>query len=170
MNAGKIRALLAEKSGGSGMCYDRHTLASLNEFLVQPDICDYLLNCLPRDVVIASGVRLLPLRFIENEMAEGAAPGSFVRPYGYLIIATSIGGNAVCFHSPSGNVLWADHTSFTTSNISYEDRKSKEWKYFHEYSINNVRKAMVPLGDDIETFLCSLLSDQIVECLDALDS
>src|SRR5206468_12508932 len=103
------------------------------------------------------------------EMAEGAAPGSFIRPYGYLVVASSIGGNAVCFHSPSGKVFWADHVSFAPDCISFKDRTTGEWKYLHEYTPQNVAKALVPLDEDIESFLKDLLKDRLTKKLEALD-
>ena len=128
MNVSAIATLMAQKSGKQPTSRRDGALDSLAEFLEQPDIADYLRHCLPEEGVEASDVRVLSLDAIEREMAEGAAPGSFVRPYGYLVVATSIGGNAICLHSPSGKVFWADHESFSSDSISYKDRSSGEWK------------------------------------------
>jgi hypothetical protein len=86
-----------------------------------------------------------------------------------LIVATSIGGNAVCIHSATGKVFWADHDSFSDDSISYKDRASEDWKYLHEYTPANVEKALVPLSNNIESFFIDLLSDRLTEKLDALD-
>lgn len=85
------------------------------------------------------------------------------------MIATSIGGNAICFHSPSGKVFWADHGSFSPDSISYKERSSGEWKYLYEYTPANVETALVPLSSNIERFLTELLSDKLTEQLEALD-
>lgn len=169
MNVNAIMNLVEQKTGKQSKTCSDDALASLAEFLEQPDIADYLRHCAPDEVVGASGVRVLPLAAIEEEMAKGASPGSFIRPYGYLVVASSIGGNAVCLHSPTGKVFWADHTSFAPDCISYKDRSTGEWKYFYEYTPANVQKALVPLSDNIERFLTDLLSDRLTEQLEALD-
>jgi hypothetical protein len=169
MNVKTVVDLVAQKSGKQPKPCDDAALSSLAEFLEQPAIGDYLRNCLPVEVLGASDVRLLPLDAIEQEMAEGAAPGSFIRPYGYLVVASSIGGNAVCFHSPSGKVFWADHASFASDCISFKDRITCQWKYIYEYTPENVEKALVLLADDIESFLKDLLADRLTKQLESLD-
>lgn len=169
MNVEKISRLATEKSGINPTIYDDAALNSLAEFLEQPDIASYLRNCLPSEVVGASGVRLLPLGAIEQEMFEDAAPGSYIRRFGYLVVATSIGGNAICFHSPSGKVFWADHVSFNSRCISFKERKTGEWKYLYEFTPENVEKALVLLSDNIESFLANLLADRLTAQLEVLD-
>jgi hypothetical protein len=80
MNANTIRNLLEQKAGKLPKMRSHEELQSLAEFLEQPDTADYLQHCVPDDVIAASGVRLLPINAIEQEMAEGAAPGSFIPP------------------------------------------------------------------------------------------
>jgi hypothetical protein len=143
-------------------------VALLQEFLGQEEIADYLRECLPDKVVGASDVWVLPLSEIEQEMTE-RAPGFYIRRYGYVVIATSVGGNAICFHNPSGKEFWVNHSSFSDDTISYKDRNSGEWKYIYEYNPVNVETAMIPLSDSIPKFLDDLLSDKLRETLDALD-
>ncbi len=169
MNIETVVDLVAKKSGKQPKHYDGTALSSLADFLEHPAIADYLRNCLPIQVLGASDVRLLPLKAIEQEMGVGSAPGSFIRAYGYLIVAASIGGNAVCFHSPSGKVFWADHDSFTSDSISFKDRTTGQWKYLYEYNPENVEKALVPLANDIEIFLKDLLADRLTRQLEELD-
>jgi hypothetical protein len=169
MNVSNIQNILIRKTGRKPKASTDAALASLAGFLEQHEIADYLRYCLPEEVIEASGARVLPLSAIQEEMAEGAAPGSFVRPFGYLVVATSIGGNAVCFHSPSGKVFWVDHVSFNTKCISFKDRATGQWKYLYEYTPENVQKALVPLSDNIENFLGDLLADRLTKQLEALD-
>lgn len=169
MNVTAIATLIAQKSGKQPTSRRDDALVSLTDFLGQPEIAEYLRHCVPDGVVGASDVRVLPLDAIEREMAEAAAPGSFIRRYGYLVIGTSIGGNAICFHSPSGKVFWADHDSFSSDLILCKERSSGEWKYLYEYTAANVEKALVPLSNNIECFLTDLLSDRLTEDLETLD-
>jgi hypothetical protein len=124
MNANTIRNLLKQKAGKLPKTRSNEELQSLAEFLEQPDTADYLQHCVLDDVIAASGVRLLPINAIEQEMAEGAAPGSFIRPFGYLIVATSIGGNTVCIHSPTGKYSGQTTPAFRT--IPYLIRTTRQ--------------------------------------------
>jgi hypothetical protein len=169
MNVNVIVNLIRAKTGKQPQSRRDDALVRLREFLQHPDIADYLRHCVPDDIVGASDIRILPLDAIEQEMADGVAPGSFIRPYGYLVVATSIGGNAVCFHLHSGKVCWADHDSFSSDCISYKDRSSGEWKYLYEYTPANVEKALVLLSPSIERFLIDLLSDRLMKQLEALN-
>jgi hypothetical protein len=88
-------------------------------------------------------------------------------PRGYLVIATSIGGNAVCFHE-SGAVYWFDHSSFYDGRVSYKDRRTGEWIY-EDLTDESIARAGVLLSPRIEPFLEQLLTDRLTERLDALD-
>jgi hypothetical protein len=170
MNLEAIANLIAEKTGERPRSYGEAELRSLAEFLEQPAISQYLQRCLPVKTLGASDVRLLSLEAIELEMAEGAAPGSFLRPYGYIVVATSVGGNAICFHASTEKVFWADHVSFASDCICFKDRTTGQWKYLYEYSPENVQSALVQLSEDIETFLTGLLGDRLTNRLEALDN
>lgn len=168
MRETNIAKLVERKLGRPPRTRVDEELNTVREFLSHPDIADYLRRYLPHEVLGASGVRVLPFSDIEQEMTT-LAPGVFVRPYGYLVIATSVGGNAICLHNPSGRVFWADHDSFCADSISYKDRASGEWKYLYQYSAANVEKAMVLLADEIPSFLEDLFSDRLSDKLDELD-
>ena len=103
------------------------------------------------------------------EMGEASAPGSFIRPFAYLIIATSVGGNAICVHQATGQVFWIDHDSFSDDMISFRDRTTGEWQYLYEYSDVNVQRAMVPIAEAFDSFLIALLTDKLGAQLDVLD-
>ena len=169
MNLKNVHDIIVRKSGKAPKFFQDAALVALADFLEQPTIANYLRTCIPVEVLYCSGVRLLPLEAIRQEMAEGAAPGSFLRPYRYLVVATSIGGNAVCFHSPSGRVYWADHDSFTPDCIAFKNRTTGHWEYIHKYNPENVRRALVSLGNDIEGFLMDLLEDRLTSYLESLD-
>jgi len=151
------------------MPLDDTALASLRGLIGHPDVDEYVRYCLPRDIYQACGLGVLGLQNIIAEMQPGAAPGGFIRPFGYLVVAASAGGNVVCFQSRSGGVFWADHESFTDGEISFQNRSTGEWEFLSEYSPANVERAMVPLSDSIETFLTELLTDRLEARFDELD-
>src|SRR5437870_11373805 len=169
MNAAEIRRLIAKKSGRQPLRYARSALSGIEELLASPDIFEYVQVCLPKEIYCASNVRILPLERILGEMGEAANPGSFIRPFGYLVVGTSVAGNAVCFHSPSGKVFWAGHDTYSEPLISFKNRDTGEWEELFEYTAENVRRAMVHLSDSVESFLKDLLADRLTARFEALD-
>lgn len=141
--------------------------AVLDSFLSHPVIDQYLTSLTPREVYAASGVRVLPLEDIRREISQGSAPGGYIFPHGCLVFACSVGGNTICLSS-QGDVVWADHNSFTDDLITYKDRASGEW---HElpFEPKNIEIAVVKLSDDVPAFLADLLQDKLEERLDSLD-
>jgi hypothetical protein len=168
MNSERIISLVTAKAGSPSVRFEHHQLQDLAASMAHADIRDYLTCCLPVDGYAASGVRIHSLDRIRDEVCAGAGPGGYIFPHGYVVIASSVGGNAVCFHSPSGHVVWADHESFSDDSISYEDRTTGDWRYL-PFAAENIQRAVVPLSDDIESFLTDLLHDRLETKLDELD-
>jgi len=164
---GLIRGLVEQSGGGRPLESSPAELAALGEAVNRPQLRDYFRSCLPSEVYLASGVRVLDLQAILREIASGAAPGGSVFPFGYVPIASSIGGNLVCLH-PDG-VFWVDHVGWYDDRISYHDREKDTWVELEGYSEANVRRACHPLSPDIEGFLLRLLRDQLTAELNALD-
>ena len=157
---------------GSG--YDSSVIAEhdafneqLEKFIAHPQFGRYLSALTPEKVVGASGVRVLPLDAIRREIQE-LAPGTRLFPHGYMPFATSIGGNAVCFHAPTGGVVWANHDSFGADDITYKDRSTGKY-HTVPFTPEHVEQAVVPLADDFEAFLMDLLQDRLEKSLDELD-
>ena len=145
------------------------TLDKLVDGATHPEVREYLRYCLPSETFLGSGVRVLSWEPIVREMSEGAAPGSYIRQFGYLVIATSIGGNVLCLHQSTGRVYWTDHTSFSHDMIAFQDQVTGMWEYLYEYTPANVERAMVLISENLETFLTALLTDQLTAQLDILD-
>ena len=140
--------------------------AMLEIFLAHPLIGQYLMELTPRETFFASGIRIQSLEGIKEEM-QALTPGSLIFNHGYLVFATSIGGNALCFHAASGKVFWADHT-MSHDSITYKDRRTSEW-FNVPFTAESLEKALVPLSDNIQEFLKDLLEDKLTTQLDALD-
>lgn len=167
MNSERIVSLVTAKAGGSPVRLQPHQLQDFAGCFAHADIRDYLTGCLPVDGYTASGIYVHNLDRIRGEVCAGAGPGGFIFPHGYVVIASSVGGNAVCFHSPSGRVVWVDHTSFTDDTISYKDRATGKWCYL-PFAAENIERAVILLSDDIESFLTDLLHDRLEANLDEL--
>ena len=168
MDTDAIRSLVAAKTGCLPVHYGAADLRGLDPCLGQGDIRDYLSRCLPSHGYVASGVGVHNLLSIRDEVCPGAGPGGYIFPHGYIVVASSIGGNAVCFHSPSGRVVWADHEGFAHGRICYQDRATGKW-HDTEFTPANIEKGVVLLSSDIGTFLRDLLADRLEQQLGALD-
>lgn len=169
MDIEQVRTLVTQKSGKPPQKPDEGALGKLVDGAAHPDVIAYLRYCLPFETYLASEVRVLPWKVIVEEMGEGSAPGSFIRPFGYLIVASSVGGNVLCLHQKTGRVFWTDHTSFSDDMIMFRDQGTGSWAYLDEWTPTNVGRAMVPISENMETFLTALLTDQLTARLDALD-
>jgi hypothetical protein len=140
----------------------------LKPFLEHPIIGEYLTAFTPTEIYMASDVRVLPLACIRGDIAEGAAPGGYILPHGYLVFATDVGGNAICFCAPSASVVWVDHTSFSDDSINYKNRTTGDW-HTVPFTQENIDLAAVKLSDDIPVFLADLLRDRLAKQLEELD-
>ena len=169
MDIDQVRTLVTQKSGRPPQPQDDAALSELVDVVAHPDVREYLHHCLPSETYLASQVRVLPWEAIVREMVEGSAPGSFIRPFGYLIVATSVGGNVLCLHQPTGRVFWVGHDNFSDDMIMFQNRTTGSWEYLYEYTPANVERAMVTVSENLENFLTALLTDQLTAQLDALD-
>jgi hypothetical protein len=168
MDTNTIRSLVAAKAGCLPVYYEAADLRGLDACLGHGDIRDYLSQCLSPTGFVASGVRVHNLNSIRDEVCPGAGPGGYIFPHGYVVVASSIGGNAVCFHSPSGRVVWADHEGFAEDTICYKDRATGQWQET-EITPANIERAVVSVSLDIAMFLRDLLADRLDQQLEALD-
>jgi hypothetical protein len=132
-----------------------------------PDVSEYLSDLTTENIYLASGVRVLTIDSIKEEIQQ-LEPGALLFRYGYLPIARSIGGNIICFHLLTNEVVWADHDSFGTEEISFKNRSTGEWEYI-PFSPENIQRALVPLATNLEAFLFDLLTDKMEKQLDELD-
>jgi hypothetical protein len=146
---------------------DKQELAAFQPIIASPLVHPYFIMCLPTNVYSASGIRMLPLKWICEEAFE-LVPGARLFAYGYIPIATSIGGNAICVRA-DGQVFWADHDSWYDDYILFHNRETDEWIELSGYSPAHVEQALVPLANNFEQFLFALLNDELTKQLEELD-
>ncbi|HKK17732.1 MAG TPA: hypothetical protein VJ952_03540 [Opitutales bacterium] len=105
----------------------------------------------------------------EEENMSGVAPGGYLNPWGFFVIATTIGGNAVVVGENDERVFFSDHTWFGDDEISFEDlRESKKWIDL-PYSRENVIKALYPLAENAIEFEAKIRSGELDRLLDEID-
>jgi hypothetical protein len=135
----------------------------IDNFLAHATLGGYLTSLTPHDVYFASGVRVLHLEAIREEIHE-LAPGALLLPYGYLPIATSIGGNAVLVALPDAHVVWADHNAFGEDGIV----QPGSWNA-KAYSPDSIANAVTLLDRDFLAFFSQLLDGALEARLGSLD-
>lgn len=165
-----IQALVLKHTQGPLETVDVRQLAPYEAIVgeLHPDVRDYLLYCLPSKGYEASGLRIKSLQLLEQENLQHAVPGALLAPFGLLVVATSIGGNAVCFDNCNGEVHWAETSRFSEDGVSFADPTTGEWVE-QPLGPGSVRRALVSLSPAIEEFLVALLNDILTKELDALD-
>lgn len=168
MDAGKIRDIIKAKTGVEPLRLGEEQLVEFGSFLVRPDAREYLTACLSEEGYQASGVNVCSVTALHDENLSGASPGMFIFPHGYLVFATSIGGNALCVHDSSGRVYWAEHDAFSDYWVTYKDPETGEYEDLPP-TAENISKAMTPVADRLEDFLLDLLGDRLTDKLDELD-
>jgi hypothetical protein len=73
-------------------------------------------------------------QWLADENMEGVGPGGDINPYGWYVVGTTIGGNAVVVGADDPGVYFADH----------------EW--CDDGTAEGVRRELIPLAPSIEEF------------------
>jgi len=141
-------------------------LAGFEPWLANPDLKQYLTECLVPDGYMASGIRVHDLPAIRDSTVEGCSPGGYILSFGYLVIAAGTGGDELCVGT-DGRAYWAGHETFADS-ITFQHPETGALEGW-EYTPDNVRRALIPLSESFEAFLISFLTGQLEERLDSLD-
>lgn len=131
------------------------------------DVSEYLCSLTTENIYIASGVRVLTLASIKEEIHE-LEPGAVLFRHGYLPIVSSIGGNIVCFHWSTSRVVWADHTVVCGDLLSFKNQATMKWEEI-PFTPENISKALIPLATDLKDFLSDLLDDKFEKQFDKFD-
>lgn len=166
--ADELRALLGNdvaamrERGYDPSIIEKHAALSqhLEPFLAHPQFGRYLRALTPTECYVVSDVRVLSLDDIRQEIYE-LAPGGYLFPHGYMPFATSFGGDAICFHPPTGRVVWADHETFGSDEICTDTATLP-------FTPENIALAAVTLAEDFDSFLAELLEDRLKASLDKL--
>ena len=167
MNVEKITRLIRQK-GCEPLNFGEAEIEELGLSDAVVDVRQYVGACLTKDGLLASGVRLKSLNGIREENAEPSSPGCHIFPYGYVVIATTIGGNAICLDSKTGNAFWTDHTSYSIDEIKYKDQTTGDWIYL-PFAPDSIPKAMALLSSNLESFFLDLLADKLTTQLGSLE-
>jgi hypothetical protein len=139
----------------------------IDQFVGHSAFGEYLASATPQEMYLASGVRVLTLSRIFQEITE-LAPTTYLFPLGYTPFASSIGGNAICFDLNSNRVVWADHSEFLSDSITFYDSAS-ELIVELPFTPENVASRVTQLHEDFLGFFFQLTRGELEEQLDQLD-
>lgn len=137
------------------------------------EVVEYFTRMLVPESYEASGIYIVGRDDLADAMQE--CPTELIASFGFIVVATSIGGNAVVVEARTGDVFWADHDSFNdvTDTIScpppLHERKTGDWTYVKGYSLENILRALGRFDMKIAAFLSKCLDGAMEEFLDSID-
>ena len=107
-------------------------------------------------------------RFIA-ENTIGASPGEYLNRYGFEVIGTTIGGNAITKSTDDVRIFFADHSWYVDRHISYQDLAGDgKWKSI-AWSQENFLRTIFELASDGDDFEAKLLCGEIDRILDEIE-
>jgi hypothetical protein len=131
-----------------------------------PDIAAYLTHCVCDEGYVAERLRVSGFSRLLEENRESASPGKLIHKFGFLILATSAGGNALCADAGTGHVYWFGHSQFTDHWITWNDPETGASKEADEYSADNIRAAGIKVSDSLEQVFHDLFAGELGEFID----
>jgi len=166
MDTEEIRLLILKK-GATSVQYSEADLFEYRQFLDNPAIRRYLIECQTEDDYEASGI------FIGGGIAQmrkanfELAPGALLLPHGFLSIASDVGGNEICVDAITGFVYFAPHGAFDENTVYCRNEETGALLDIHGLTHDTILKALVLVSMSLESFLKDLLTDSLTTALDS---
>ena len=169
MDTQRVRNLLVEKGCDFSSTNTDRILSVVSCQSVCNQVHTYCTDLMTTEGVMASGLGLLGSDRVFDENHPDVTPGRMLNKYGFLVLAISIGGNALAVHVESGVVYWAEKSTFFYEGKVALREPSGEYSY-QDCSPRAVEEALTKLSDDLGGFLYMLLADELIEKMNELDS
>ena len=134
--------------------------------MIYEDIKIYIQTCLKQE---SKEIRWCDEIRFNQENQKDVAPGGFINPYGYFVIGTTIGGNAIVVSKHDSRICFADYSWYMDDEISYEDLLVDEEWHDISYNNQNVFKSLYPLASTASEFIEKLASTEIDKILAKID-
>jgi hypothetical protein len=132
--------------------------------------CEYLATCLPAAPLTASGVGVKTPAQVDEENQPWVSPGGVLARFGFVVIATSIGGNAIVLDLHGSGMYWADRSRFVDAErLEYIDPSTGQWTNPVPYSRDGVQSALDLIDPDAVAGLHLLFDDRLTEQLESRD-
>jgi len=118
---------------------------------------------------VPTQVRWCDSKRFNEENAADVAPGEYLNRFGWYVIGTTIGGNAVVVRESDPAVYFADHAWFHQDRIDYKDLAGSGRWLEAPLTSENVAAALFKLANSIAEFVTLARSGQIDETIDRID-
>lgn len=104
---------------------------------------------------------------LRDEHVAGAGPGGWLARFGWYVVGTTIGGNAIVVGEDDPGVYFADHTWYSDEGIDYQpEPKSTRWVSL-PLTPEHVRTSLWRVADSIEDFVAR--REELDATIDRLD-
>ena len=114
-------------------------------------------------------IRFCDAESFDDENSSGVAPGGYLNPFGYYVIGTTIGGNAIVVSDVDPRVLFADHTWYGDDEINYQDHAGDGAWHAIPMTSDNVRRSLYELAPSRDEFLSRLRDGAVDFQIEAID-
>jgi hypothetical protein len=106
---------------------------------------------------------------IDDENMEGAGPGGWLNVFGWYVVGTTIGGNAIVVRVDDPAVYYAGHEWYSDTGVDYEDfGGSGKGKWVSApFTADGVRQSLFQLAPSIDKF--REMANEIDALLDKID-
>ena len=101
----------------------------------------------------------------ERENSE-YAPGAIISKYGFYVIGTTVGGNAITYSPIDGKIRFCDHTGWYDDNMTFAAKRDYAKR---PYSQDNVREAQIVLAENFEDLKKIIKSGNFDDLVDEYD-
>jgi hypothetical protein len=122
-----------------------------------------------RDALVGSidQIRWCDDRRLMEENEEDVAPGGFISPFGWYVVGTTIGGNAIVVAFDDPAVYFAGHTWYGGAEINYQNLSGDRSWVCLPLTPEGVRKSLFRLAESIDVFIAR--ASEIDATLDEID-
>lgn len=114
-------------------------------------------------------VRWCDERRLLEENEAGVSPGGDINLFGWWVIGTTVGGNAIVVRTDGAGVYFADHTWYTGSQIYFKDFSGdREWHSL-PFDSDGVRRSLYRLAADDRECEKRIANGELDALLDSID-
>ena len=126
-------------------------------------------HLIDRMAKISGQIQWVDQERFDAENAPGVSPGEFLNRYGFEVIGTTIGGNAITKSPETEGIFFADHSWYSERQICYQDLAGDQtWKTI-PWSDENFAATLFKLATDADDFESKLSSGALDTTLDEID-
>jgi hypothetical protein len=102
--------------------------------------------------------------FIEEN--SNLAPGAIISKYGYFVIGTTVGGNAITVSEHDSKIRFCDHTGWYDDPMTFAAKQDYDER---PYSLDNVRDAQIVLAENSDELIRLVQENKLDRLIDEYD-